>query len=293
MAEPEALVLVAASERVLATTTAPLLMLGAGERARVARLSRPVDRRDFVAARVLARRAAAAVLGGRPADHTLSQTCADCGGPHGRPQLVEHPTVGVSWTHSGGLVCAVVAPAPCGVDAEHVISFARRAGAMLNLLPDAERRAVRSAQDQARSLLSLWVRKEALVKAGAGTLTSVLSTELVEGTLAPYRIEERTVGRHVIAVALDSSVPGLEWRSALGSSGQRRRSRPSTGAATSFSSLTCRARQKITKTATSDDPPTTSATALAGHESPSSRCVTADAAQPTSAAGTAALTRRT
>ncbi|GAB3587634.1 hypothetical protein GCM10027579_25430 [Calidifontibacter terrae] len=128
--------------------------LSAPERDRWSRLLRSQDRDDFVAARALAARAAAAL--GVP-DARFEQRCERCGGPHGRPRIIDSD-LAVSWSHTGGWVAAVAASAgPVGIDIE--------AGA-----PDTELAMGRSGRS--------FVRGEALVKAGVFDLDEALRTPL-------------------------------------------------------------------------------------------------------------------
>ncbi|NYG07293.1 hypothetical protein BJ986_001780 [Phycicoccus badiiscoriae] len=133
----------------------PDSLLTSQEAARAGRLSLELDRRDFVAARVLARLLIAR-RHGQGADPAaiagiaFSQRCERCGAAHGRP-FVDVPGERVSWAHAGGYVAAVAGNGPVGVDVEPLTSLGRGAweGA-----PD----------------LRSWVRAEALLKWGDGTL---------------------------------------------------------------------------------------------------------------------------
>lgn len=113
--------------------------LSSGERARLVALRDDADRQRFVAARALLRRVVGDVAGCAPAEVVLHQTCARCGGPHGRP-VVGHG-LEVSMTHAGGLVAVAVARSPVGIDLEPVPTAAE--------------------EDR----LVTWVRSEAVLKA--------------------------------------------------------------------------------------------------------------------------------
>lgn len=113
--------------------------LSSGERARLAALRDDADRQRFVAARALLRRVVGEVADCAPAEVVLTQTCARCGGPHGRP-VVGHG-LEVSMTHAGGLVAVAVGRWPVGIDLEPVP-------------PGAE-----------EDPLVTWVRREAVLKA--------------------------------------------------------------------------------------------------------------------------------
>lgn len=139
------------------------------ERERLDRLVRPDDRLAYVAAHVLVRECAADVLGCVPADVELAQHCAVCrGSGHGRPFLPGAPEVAVSLSHSRSHVAAVATRSVggCGIDVETVShrsppsrSLTARESAWVTTRPS-----------PAAAFTQLWVRKEALVKAGVAHL---------------------------------------------------------------------------------------------------------------------------
>lgn len=163
-ATPDVLAAVGGAERARA-------LLAPYERTRVDRLRRPEDRDDQVAAHVLVRRVAAALLadGGRAVgagDLVLEQHCPGCGSDtHGRPAIAGETGLHVSLAHARGWVAAAAAGRPCGIDVEPVGSVAPLPdvltpgeAAELAALPPAE---------QPAAFLRLWTRKEAVVKTGA------------------------------------------------------------------------------------------------------------------------------
>jgi 4'-phosphopantetheinyl transferase len=148
----------------------PESLLSGPEMARAEALARPDRRRDFVAARLLTRlllrrRNSDGLDLASIADIVLEQSCASCGGPHGRPADVFG--LSVSWAHAGGFVAAAVGPGHVGVDVEPLV------------------RARLDRPDEARALRG-WVRGEAIVKWGHGTVDDAVSWRpLLEGRLAP------------------------------------------------------------------------------------------------------------
>lgn len=142
----------------------PLALLSAAERGRWGALRRPVDRDDFVAARVLVRRLVIAAHGSQlPLSAiSLSQRCSRCGGPHGRPVLRGPCGDHVSWAHASGTVAVVVSDRPVGIDLE-------RSDAVV---PEIDGR-VRTVGE--------WVRLEALVKASGVQLDEALADRLPAG----------------------------------------------------------------------------------------------------------------
>lgn len=139
--------------------------ISAEETNRCARLRAEGDQNRFLAARVVIRTMLSAYTGERPEHWTF------CSGEYGRPEI-ERPAawsrVGISITHTDGLVACAVAPGlEVGVDAEavdHRIDcmklarrfFSRHEVEALHGLPAAER---------ASAFLDYWTLKEAYVKA--------------------------------------------------------------------------------------------------------------------------------
>ncbi|MGW2489086.1 4'-phosphopantetheinyl transferase family protein [Streptomyces sp. NPDC001606] len=183
------------------------------ERDRAARLPAGERRADYLAAHVLVRLCAARLLGVDPADLTLRQSCADCGGEdHGRPFLREWPEVGVSLSHARGAVAAAAGPGPVGVDVEDAADAVFSPRVAARVLAPAELAAVHADSDPARSFLRLWVRKEALVKVGVATLGALRGTDLAaSGTPAGWRFADwsSTDGR-LIAAAVARTTPALD-----------------------------------------------------------------------------------
>lgn len=158
--------LICASADVLAAVDDPWGWLTEAERARGQGLLRDVDRRDFAAAHLLVRQAVGRSAGVDPRGVLITQTCAECGGPHGRPQAPRHPYLHASLSHSSGWVAACAGPRPCGVDVENVASL-RRVGVVQSALTPVDQQWVERSADPVLAFARLWVRKEALLKAGA------------------------------------------------------------------------------------------------------------------------------
>jgi 4'-phosphopantetheinyl transferase len=172
-------VLAAPSEDVLAHSADPASMLTIAERHRAGRFRFDRDRCDFIAAHILARIAGSRVIGVEPQCLTLVQSCVECGEPHGVPFLAEAPGLGVSLSHTRGYVAAAVGPGQVGVDVEgtastlvldHCLASAVMAPAELALLA--------AAYDERHAFVRLWVRKEALVKSGQGSLDMLYALDV-------------------------------------------------------------------------------------------------------------------
>ncbi|MFJ2931877.1 4'-phosphopantetheinyl transferase family protein [Streptomyces sp. NPDC087219] len=162
-----ALAIVATTPEVLAHPGLDEGLLAPWERRRLAGIRLPSRRDDVLAARLLVRLCVARVTGLPPDTPALAQLCPGCGGQgHGRPYLRGRPEVGVSLSHADGLVAAAVGPGAIGIDVE---PSARRPGpvhVLRRLLPDADVAEAAAQPDPGPALLRLWVRAEALLKAG-------------------------------------------------------------------------------------------------------------------------------
>ncbi|WSQ63473.1 4'-phosphopantetheinyl transferase superfamily protein [Streptomyces sp. NBC_01216] len=167
----ETVAVLAATAEVLARPGLGEHLLAPWERRRLTRIRTPRRRDDVVAARLLLRLCLARVTGLPPRSVALAQRCDACGRHgHGRPHVPGRPGWGVSLSHTDGLVAAAVGPGPVGVDVEPA---ARRPGpprVLARLLPETELRAAATADDPGPALLRLWVRREALFKAGRDDL---------------------------------------------------------------------------------------------------------------------------
>ncbi|MFI1220973.1 MULTISPECIES: 4'-phosphopantetheinyl transferase family protein [unclassified Streptomyces] len=162
-----AVALVATTAEVLACPELDEDMLAPWERRRLAGIRVPGRRDDVVAARLLLRLCASRVTGLAPREVEPAQRCPGCGRDgHGRPYLPDHPGLGASLSHADGLAAAAVGPGPVGIDVE---PLTRRPGplpVLRRLLPGAEVDSACAEPDPGPALLRLWVRREALFKAG-------------------------------------------------------------------------------------------------------------------------------
>lgn len=138
------------------------------ERARAFRGS--TDLEAFVAVHALARVVVAELVGASPDTITVAQRCEQCGGPHGKPIVVEHPEISVNWSHAQTYVAAAAGSEQVAVDVEglHPPGYDERVAAHV-LTPD-ELVEVRRSTDPAHAFLHHWVRKECCVKLGLAEL---------------------------------------------------------------------------------------------------------------------------
>ncbi|MDR8414794.1 4'-phosphopantetheinyl transferase superfamily protein [Nonomuraea sp. 3-1Str] len=144
------------------------------ERERAARFAFDADRAAFVAAHLLVRQCAAAALGRRPEELTLLQRCDVHGPGHGRPYVEQAPSLGVSFSHTRGYVCAAVGDGRVGVDAERVPAGPLD-GALAEVALTPRERAGVTRNDE---LIRLWARKEALIKRGELSLDLLRTAEI-------------------------------------------------------------------------------------------------------------------
>lgn len=158
--------------------------LPAPESDRMRRLVHAEDRRAYLAAHILVRRVAAELLGIAPADADaganalrLVHSCPSCGGTdHGRPSIAGHPGAHVSLSHARGVVAAIAATTPCGIDVENHRAGVVPAGA----LTAREQSWLDEQPDSAAAFTRLWARKEAWVKATGGSLERAATLDVLE-----------------------------------------------------------------------------------------------------------------
>ncbi|MFD3701219.1 4'-phosphopantetheinyl transferase family protein [Streptomyces sp. NPDC058646] len=141
------------------------------ERKRAASFVQPHDRLLYVSAHVGLRRLLSAYLGVPPGEVHLGRApCPGCGGPHGRPVVMDAPVpLHFSLSHSVGLAIFGVATSPVGVDVERVPSM-ETAELCMSALHPAEQAELSAlpAGERPMAFGRLWTRKEAYLK-GIGT----------------------------------------------------------------------------------------------------------------------------
>ncbi|WP_449283114.1 4'-phosphopantetheinyl transferase family protein [Leucobacter sp.] len=165
-------------------TGPPPRWMTAAEEARRSRIVRAADRAAYDAAHLLVRECAGELLECEAGELVLAQRCRTCGSDaHGAPRI-EGAAVHVSLSHTRGCVAAIASRSRCGIDVE-------RAGATVlrRVLTDDEARWVHAQRTPGDAFAMLWTRKEALVKAGLGTLDRVHLIEALR-PLAGARIGE-------------------------------------------------------------------------------------------------------
>ncbi|MFJ1784068.1 4'-phosphopantetheinyl transferase family protein [Streptomyces anulatus] len=188
--------LVATTAEVLAHPELDEHLLAPWERRRLAGIRVPGRRDDVVAARLLLRLCASRVTGLPPDAVEPAQRCPGCGRDgHGRPYLPDHPELGVSYSHADGLAAAAVGPGPVGIDVEPLTRRPGPLAVLRRMLPEDEVDAARAGPDPGPALLRLWVRREALFKAGRDDVrltawtdhrrAAVVALAGADGVLAP------------------------------------------------------------------------------------------------------------
>jgi 4'-phosphopantetheinyl transferase len=152
----------------------PLAPLSDAERERAAALVRDHDRDDYVASHLLVRQAAAARLRVPPPAVQLQQKCRECGGPHGRPEVLGVDDLWLSLSRTHGWVAAVAADRPCGIDVELISGPPTGAVVEQVLTAEEQRWMITLPEAELPSAFAgLWVRKEAVVKTGAARLDDI------------------------------------------------------------------------------------------------------------------------
>lgn len=157
----------------------PPLSLSAYENQRAERFRSPDDRRDYRAAHLLVRFAAARLLPPTTPPIRLQQRCPICGREgHGRPSAEGHPDLHLSLAHARGAVAAAAAWAPVGIDIEPRSRSGSRTEALwAGTMTSSEQGLVRALHPSS-GFLRLWVRKESLVKVGAASLDRLTDVDL-------------------------------------------------------------------------------------------------------------------
>ncbi|MFE0775151.1 4'-phosphopantetheinyl transferase family protein [Streptomyces sp. NPDC058861] len=185
------LAVVAATGEVLARPELHEGLLAPWERRRLDRTRVPARRDDVLAARLLVRLCVARFTGLPLGASGPEQHCAECGRDgHGRPRLAGRPGLGVSMSHADGLVAAAVGPGPVGIDVEPASRRPGPPSVLRRLLPEADLREAAARPDPGPALLRLWVRGEALFKAGGGTGLGLLEwTDDARGAVAAVAAE--------------------------------------------------------------------------------------------------------
>jgi 4'-phosphopantetheinyl transferase len=196
-------------------------ILPAAERARADLFRRPRDRFRFTAAHVMLRRLLGVYTGVPPEEvRIVKETCASCGGTHGKPVLAL-PAVSLhfSLAHGGELVLVGVAQARIGVDVEPMAgrSAAASLSRFLHRVEQQELATLR-AGERADAFTRIWARKEAYLK-GVGTgLDRDLAADYVgadahAGTPAGWTIADvRLAGGYAAACAVAGGIDDIHLR---------------------------------------------------------------------------------
>lgn len=163
-------------------------LLDDNERRRLERIRVPAGRRQFVAARGLARLLLGRTMGVAPLTLRLEY------GPRGKPTLAGHHApqpLRFNLAHSGDTVVLALAPCEVGVDVESLRPLPGRERLVRRFCADAERQWVQSLAEgeRDRAFLSLWTCKEAYLKAlGAGIAMALRDVEIDPSTARLLRI---------------------------------------------------------------------------------------------------------
>jgi 4'-phosphopantetheinyl transferase len=175
--------------------------LSEGERRRAEQYRLPRDRDAFALRRGLLRGLVGAYAGMAAGTVALDETCAICGGDHGKPRMAGRPDLDFSVSHSDGrILCAFTRGVAVGVDVERVDEAGKWAGPARRALSAAEHVELDAlpAERRAHRFYVLWARKEALAKATG------------HGIVLPLREIDLTAGGQVRALPEAAGAPG-DW----------------------------------------------------------------------------------
>lgn len=140
-------------------------------------MHRQEDRARFIVAASLLRLSAGKYLGQPPHKIHIDRRCQRCGESHGKPRLRHRRLkIEVSLSHSGEYVAsAVTIEDAVGLDIERIDSSLQVLELAPLILTQAERMALKALADSelTESFLTIWTRKEAILKAlGTGLMVS-------------------------------------------------------------------------------------------------------------------------
>lgn len=148
------------------------------ERHRAALLVSASDTADFIAAHLLIRDVVSFELGCEPEEVEVASRCPSCGmGDHGRPFVEGQPELGITLSHTCGVVAAALAWGAVGIDVE-VREHRLPDDIVVEALTPRELDAVLAAPEPLSAFLRVWVCKEALVKAGAVGLNDIARVDI-------------------------------------------------------------------------------------------------------------------
>lgn len=176
------------------------------EQTKAQRIRHPLAQRNFIAGRTALR-----VLLGQATQQPPAELAFGTG-PHGKPYLLDHPTVQFNLSHGGDwLAIALSHRHPLGVDLEPIRPRQNLPGLCRRYLSDRETQSVLAQPpDQASErFLSYWTCKEAYVKGLGVGLTQPLTTLDLTLALDP-------ISRHPVpitqATGLDPGWQIYQWR---------------------------------------------------------------------------------
>jgi 4'-phosphopantetheinyl transferase len=204
-------VLCARSEDLLAQWAQPASLLTSVEQDRAGRFRFEYDRLDFVAAHLLARVAGAVALRVDPRELTLLQRCVECHGAHGVPFFAEEHGLKVSLAHTRGYVAAAVGWGQVGVDAERTGLASRVDDDLASaVLAPGELKLLSAAANKRHAFIKMWVRKEAMVKFGRGSLDDLSRLDLSAFPLPGPSSSNASIQRSNAYFLLEWQDPGWE-----------------------------------------------------------------------------------
>lgn len=183
-------------------------LLDPTERERRAWFRRDQDRDRFTVAAALLRLAVGRRLGVAAAEIEVDRTCPSCGQPHGAPRLPGRELF-ASISHSADRVAVAVASAPVGVDVEQLVELDIRP--LVDTVLHANERV---GIDHADGFLTVWTRKEAVLKAIGDGLRRPMTEVTVSAPDQPAALLG-IAGRPDVIAQLQDLRPGHGYVGAL------------------------------------------------------------------------------
>jgi len=170
----------------------PHVRLSAIEEARAERFHDRNDAKAFVASRNLLKLLVGSWLHLAPSSVVIEQRCSSCSATeHGRPVVANDPSLRISISRSKFWIAAGVSPTNIGVDVEGHDSDSTLHRVSKRALSPREQRHVDDSADPTRVLRDYWVRKEALIKVGVGSLGQMHRLDIGPHGSDPDRVAER------------------------------------------------------------------------------------------------------
>ncbi len=194
-----------------------IAILSTEELADVRRRRRQADADAVAVSRAALRGILASYLGVAPQDVPLERRCRVCGGPHGRPVLRgDAGALHCSLSRARSHAVVAVGRAALGVDVERIRAMPDISSVASALAP-AEQAALRALPEDERvpAFFTLWVRKEAYLKARGEGLTRDLKDFVVSAPSERAALLSSAAGDAADMTMIDLPTPDAALVAAL------------------------------------------------------------------------------